>query len=180
MFLSWKHCVEILVWIFMERGNWVIISHPYIWCIWLFWIKVVCTHKFFEVLINVINELRKFLSQTTVLMLYVRNPLILNHLIAIIFIIHFRISIISPLQYISNSSLNFCRLYKILPFNRISKTIRCNRNRYFFIFVILYFLYIIEDFFQLVSSCPHLYYIILDCSLDDAWAISWYVLLIKP
>jgi hypothetical protein len=113
-------------------------------------------------------------------MLYVRNPLLLNHLTTTILILHISISIISPLQYISNSSFYFCRLYEILSFNRISKPIRCDWDRYFFVFVILCFLYISKNFLQFVSRCPHLYDVILYCSFDDARAISWHVLLIKP
>ena len=121
MFLSHYSSIEILIGIFMQWRNRILIPHPKIRSIWLIPLKIGSTYKIFHTLINILNKLLKLRCKVTILMLYIGYPIIMY-----IFIFFFWIF---PINNITNFPFNLTWLDKILIFNRIGKTIRCNWYR---------------------------------------------------
>lgn len=121
MFLTCNCRIKILIRIFMQGWDRISITHPKIWSIRLIPVKIFFTNKLFEGAINMLNETFQLLSEITVLMLNIRDP-VWFYMIILFFLIF-------PLNNIFNSTLNLQWLQKIFPLDRIRKPIRSNRNR---------------------------------------------------
>lgn len=127
MFLSWDCSIKVLVWVFVQGRYGILKPHPKVRCIRLVPLKIMQTYEIFSILVYILCELVKLCGQIAILMLNIRDPMTFNSIILWLFLF--------PINQILYFKFLLQRLYEVLIFNGVRKTIRSQWDRYLWYFL---------------------------------------------